>query len=106
MKKRKDEGKIEKIFTIRVLIILLIFTSIVILTNIAKNLHNIDIIYNAIKIGEELGISFEDKGSDYMTRPIEDYYISSMNGLILNMGWMIFISLFLGYLVGNTWREK
>ena len=101
---KETKKELEEILTKRLLIIFAIFLLVYAVSMIGISLHNLDLIHNMKNIANKVGIDPErltDQGSDYISRNLDEYYISSINDLIKHIGLAIFLSLFIGYLIGG-----
>jgi len=101
---KKEKNYFEKGELENLLIIILIFGLVFSVWQVVNALHNLDLIYNFNGVACNLGINPEtitDIASDGISRPLEDYYIQSMNDLRKYVLFSIFISLIIGYLIGG-----
>ena len=103
---------------LRVIEILVIIILVISIADCVKDFflsfHNVDLSYNAINLQNQINAQglytlngtnirlegFTDIGSDFVERPIEDYYISSLNTMenVFTRG--IILSIFLGLFLG------
>lgn len=100
-----------------ILIIFLLIALILVTQQFMSNWHSIDSNYNLKNIQLQINDllrpnnlylpnNWTDSGSDLINRPVDDYYISSMNGLKNNFLYAIILSLLLGILLSNKFELK
>ena len=106
MNKINKQTKLEQIFNKKTLLILLIFLLVYSVIQIMGAIRTIDTVYNFSYLEKELTIKVTDTGSDGISRPLQDYFIIGMNDLIKHIGLAIFLSLFIGYLIGGKEDAK
>lgn len=103
---------------ILILVIFLVLSSV----NFWKGMHNVDLVWNYIGVANqinEVGCSLPDgtilkvpslddvtdKGSDYQSRPLTDYYIIGMNQIEKYFIFAIIDTLVLGFLIGRRMKN-
>lgn len=104
---KKIAKKLEKVFNeiYPIILILLVILLALQSMHVWKQIHNIDLIYNFERIQlslKDLGhnVTLSDTGMDGVTRPLDDYYRSSINQLESTYIKIIILSTAIGLLIG------